>query len=107
MVAIARIKDEVVISRRALRTVSAVGEVADVELQGRGFDVGVNIVDKHDAVHVVVSLGEDPKQVLIQKGDAAPFQISRIEMINEYTIQKEVVVKVTIYLFLDLGQCAP
>ena len=54
------IKEDVT-SRRALRTVSAVGEVADVELQGRGFDVGVSIVDKQGVVHVVVSLGEDPK----------------------------------------------
>ena len=98
---------EVVTTRRALRTVSAVGEVADVELQGRGFDVGVNIVNKDKVVHVVVSLGEDPKHVLIQKDDEDAFQISRIQLINQYTVQKEVVVKVTYFLFLDLGPCAP
>ena len=92
------VKDVKATHKRALRTVSAVREIADVELQGRGFDVGVSIVDKADVAHVVISLGEDPKQVLIQEGDAAPFQISRIQLINEYRSQKEVVVKLTFYL---------
>ena len=101
------VKDVKATHKRALRTVGAVGEIADVELQGRGFDVGVNIVNKDKVVHVIVSLGEDPKHVLIQKDDEDAFQISRIQLINQYTVQKEVVVKVTYFLSLDLGPCAP
>ena len=50
--------------------------------------------------------GEDPKHVLIQKDDEDAFQISRIQLTNQYTVQKEVVVKVTFFIFRFRPVCA-